>query len=183
MKKVLFIVFSAIFSLSLGAGEIYIEGFESDLYSKNGTNLKKIVLDIQILSAGVANENAIKDALNVIIGSFYAEDLMTSKGKEGLKTAFTRYAQQKYGIKVERVYILGLKFAPELDIKALKKLIEQKCSPDADDESEPKSKTATSKQNSEDLQKEANKLIEQQMKNNQQIIEQMRDFGEVDFYQ
>ena len=39
------------------------------------------------------------------------------------------------------------------------------------------------KQNSEDLQKEANKLIEQQMKNNQQIIEQMRDFGEVDFYQ
>lgn len=180
MKKVLFIVFSAIFSLSLGAGEIYIEGFESDLYSKNGTNLKKIVLDIQILSAGVANENAIKDALNVIIGSFYAEDLMTSKGKEGLKTAFIRYAQQKYGIKVERVYILGLKFAPELDIDALKKLIEQQCKPNDNTQDEAAS-TAPNKP--EDLQKEANKLIEQQMKNNQQIIEQMRDFGEVDFYQ
>lgn len=165
-KIKILILFLAVF---LQAQQINISNFESNLYSKNGANFKKIILDMQITSAQNANEAAIKDALNVIIGSFYAEDLMTSKGKETLKSAFIKYASQKYSIKIDSVYILGLKFAADIDIDALKSLIEQKCQ--------------TNSNEIENSKKSAQKLIQEQMKNNAKIIDGMKEFGDIDFYQ
>ena len=156
----------------LNAQQINIENFQSDLYSKNSTNFKKIVLDMQLTSTQNADEAQLKDALNVIIGSFYAEDLMTSKGKEALKGALIQYSKQKYNIKIERIYILALKFAPDIDINAFKTLIEQKCQTSLNE--------TNSKQNA---QKSAQKLIQEQMKNNAKIIDGIKDFGDIDFYQ
>ena len=165
-KVKILILFLIVF---LQAQQINISNFESNLYSKNGENFKKIILDMQIISAQNASEAAIKDALNVIIGSFYAEDLMTSKGKETLKNAFIKYASQKYSIKIDSVYILGLKFAADIDIDALKSLIEQKCQ--------------TNSNETENSKKSAQKLIQEQMKNNAKIIDGMKEFGDIDFYQ
>lgn len=167
-KVKILILFLIVF---LQAQQINISNFESNLYSKNGENFKKIILDMQIISAQNASEAAIKDALNVIIGSFYAEDLMTSKGKETLKNAFIKYANQKYSIKIDSVYILGLKFAADIDIDALKRLIEQKC------------QTNLNKEENSKQKKSAQKLIQEQMKNNAKIIDGMKEFGEIDFYQ
>jgi ABC-type phosphate/phosphonate transport system substrate-binding protein len=65
------------------------------------------------------------DALNVVIGSFYAENLLTSKGKEGLKQAIINYASDKHGIDIDHVYIQKLNIKKESStydiIEAMKK--------------------------------------------------------------
>ena len=90
--------------------------FQVDIYSK-GNILRKIELDLDIeLRDENAKKSAIYDALNVIIGSFYAEDLMTSMGKENFKQSFIKYTAKKHSITIDEVYILGLKFVDELMI-------------------------------------------------------------------
>ena len=96
MKKA---ILSMMILCSLGFGDVVsVEGFESDLYSKYDTNnLKKISMDLEIITRDDDVARApIYDALNIIVGSFYAEDIMTSKGKEGFKATLIKYIDKKY---------------------------------------------------------------------------------------
>lgn len=95
----------------LCAQTLIIEGFESDLYSKRANfEVRKISADLRIEGRYVEDESfKIVDALNVIIGSFYAEDLLTSKGKSTLKETLISFSSKEHNVDIDRVYIHSLK--------------------------------------------------------------------------
>lgn len=119
MKKAILLV---MILCSFGFGDIVsVEGFESDLYSKyDANNLKKISMDLEIITRDDDVPTApIYDALNIIVGSFYAEDIMTSKGKEGFKTTLIKYIDKKHSIAIEEIYIIKLKFVEDTNIQKI----------------------------------------------------------------
>lgn len=118
MKKI-FMIF-----LFVGLSFSYeLKNFQSDIYTKEN-KLKKIELSMDIvLRDEDINKNALLDALNIIIGSFYAEDLMTSMGKEKFKKTFKKYTYKKYGIDIDEIYILELKFKNEVNLDELIELL------------------------------------------------------------
>lgn len=110
----------------LCAQTLFLENFESDLYSKKANfEIRKVKLDLRIEGRHVEDESfKIVDALNIVIGSFYAEDLLTSKGKSALKETLQTFSSKEYGIDIDTVYILSLKLvdtaATDEIVKALK---------------------------------------------------------------
>ncbi len=124
MKKIalLLLIVSAIY-----ADTIHIDKLQSDLFSKNGNILKKVEISLQLEGRNLrANKYKIVDALNIILSSFYIEDLFTSKGKEGFKEQLKKYIKKKYQIDIDFVYLKSfqLKYTSasvEEFINALKK--------------------------------------------------------------
>ena len=96
--------------VGLMAETLDIQQFESDVYSKEKKeSSKKISLDVVIEGRSVEEESfKVVDALNIVIGSFYAEDLLTSRGKEGLKKALVEYTKKTYSIDIDAIYIQRL---------------------------------------------------------------------------
>ncbi len=116
MKKVFLILF---FSLSLFADSFEVRDFKANIYSKK-SELVKIQLaavfegrDLKI------NQDRILDALNIVIGSFFFEDLMTSKGKEEFKNLLIKYLDKKYGVEIDEILIIKLMQADNITIKNL----------------------------------------------------------------
>ena len=105
-------IFLVMLSVVVGlfAETLDIQQFESDVYSKESkSSSKKISLDMIIEGRSVDTESfKVVDALNIVIGSFYAEDLLTSRGKEGLKKALIDYSAKKYSIDIDAIYIQRL---------------------------------------------------------------------------
>ena len=119
MKKA---ILSMMILCSLGFGDVVsVEGFESDLYSKyDVNNLKKISMDLEIITRDDNVARApIYDALNIVVGSFYAEDIMTSKGKESFKSTLTKYIDKKHSITIDDIYIIRLKFVDETNVQKI----------------------------------------------------------------
>lgn len=105
MTKIMLIFFS-IFAF---ANSIEINNFETDLYSKSN-GLKKISLSIKVLGDNVNNEiDYIQDSLNMVISSYYYEDLFTELGKENLKKTLIKYAGKKYSVNIDDILIINLK--------------------------------------------------------------------------
>ncbi len=107
MKKI-FLILSL--SLVVFAQQLEVENFEANLYSKAGKNTsKKINLSMALEGRDVEDGSyKVIDALNIVIGSFYAEDLLTSKGKLAFKKAFSNYASKTYSIEIDHIYIKSL---------------------------------------------------------------------------
>lgn len=110
---------------ALFGADFEIKNLEVDLYSKTSSEMKKISMDLHIFTNEVAKSSAIKDAINVIVSSFYAQDLMSSKGKEAFKEAIKKYSASKYKIKIDDVYILSLKEIDNIDIARLVKQLDK----------------------------------------------------------
>ena len=110
---------------TLFGADFEIKNLEVDLYSKTSAEMKKISMDLHIFTNEVAKSSAIKDAINVIVSSFYAQDLMSSKGKEAFKEAIKKYSASKYKIKIDDVYILTLKEIDNIDIARLVKQLDK----------------------------------------------------------
>ena len=110
---------------ALFGADFEIKNLEVDLYSKTSSEMKKISMDLHIFTSEVAKSSAIKDAINVIVSSFYAQDLMSSKGKEAFKEAIKKYSASKYKIKIDDVYILSLKEIDNIDITRLVKQLDK----------------------------------------------------------
>lgn len=125
MRKI-FLIF-AIFVFSYGES-VFINDFQSDLYSKSGANImKKITMNLEIDTRDDnVNKSAIYDALNIIVGSYYVEDIMTSLGKENFKATLMKYLSKKYSIDIDQIYILSLKIVNEVDIDKIIEAIRQK---------------------------------------------------------
>lgn len=105
MKKFVF----SLVSVVAMAGSIEISNFETDLYSKSN-GLKKINLSIKVIGDNVANEkDFIQDSLNMVISSYYYEDLFTELGKENLKKTIIKYAGKKYSVNIDDILIMNLK--------------------------------------------------------------------------
>ncbi len=124
MKKALF---ALLFASSLLYGELYkIPDFEADLFSKQGNKLKKIELSIMFDGDNVrANDYKLLDALNVVISSFYIEDLFTSQGKERFKDLLKKYIMKKYMLDIDFIYILHLTIHEQIDVDTLLQKIEK----------------------------------------------------------
>ena len=124
MKKAFF---ALLFTSSLLYGELYkIPDFEADLFSKEGNKLKKIELSIMFDGDNVrANDYKLLDALNVVISSFYIEDLFTSQGKERFKDLLKKYIMKKYMLDIDFIYILHLTIHEQIDVDTLLKKIEK----------------------------------------------------------
>ncbi len=120
MKKSVFILFATF--LLLKADLLEVKDFKSDIYSKTTNELQKVELSL-VFEGRYLKENRYKvlDALNIVIGSFFFEDLMTSKGKEEFKNLLIKYLSKKYGIDVDDVLILRLLKSDNLKIKELVK--------------------------------------------------------------
>ncbi|MCI7023595.1 MAG: flagellar basal body-associated FliL family protein [Campylobacter sp.] len=212
MKKI-FLVFFLLGILEFHAlfgADFEIKNLEVDLYSKTSSEMKKISMDLHIFTSEVAKSSAIKDAINVIVSSFYAQDLMSSKGKEAFKEAIKKYSASKYKIKIDDVYILSLKEIDNIDIKRLVKQLDKYYKnsankenksmgnsriPSRQDGSQDEIKTDFGEQDFgtsnevlsvnakiEEQKKQANELIERQMKASRDMLDGIKDFGDVDFY-
>ena len=191
---------------ALFGADFEIKNLEVDLYSKTSSEMKKISMDLHIFTREVAKASAIKDAINVIVSSFYAQDLMSSKGKEAFKEAIKKYSASKYKIKIDDVYILSLKEIDNIDIARLVKQLDKYYKNSANKEnksmgnsripsSQDEIKTDFGEQDFgtsnealsvdakiEEQKKQANELIERQMKASRDMLDGIKDFGDVDFY-
>ena len=191
---------------ALFGADFEIKNLEVDLYSKTSSEMKKISMDLHIFTNEVAKSSAIKDAINVIVSSFYAQDLMSSKGKEAFKEAIKKYSASKYKIKIDDVYILSLKEIDNIDIARLVKQLDKYYKNSANKEnksmgnsripsSQDEIKTDFADQDFgtsnealsadtkiEEQKKQANELIERQMKASRDMLDGIKDFGDVDFY-
>lgn len=191
---------------ALFGADFEIKNLEVDLYSKTSAEMKKVSMDLHIFTNEVAKSSAIKDAINVIVSSFYAQDLMSSKGKEAFKEAIKKYSASKYKIKIDDVYILSLKEIDNIDIARLVKQLDKYYKNSANKEnksmgnsripsSQDEIKTDFGEQDFgtsnealsvdakiEEQKKQANELIERQMKASRDMLDGIKDFGDVDFY-
>ena len=191
---------------ALFGADFEIKNLEVDLYSKTSSEMKKVSMDLHIFTNEVAKSSAIKDAINVIVSSFYAQDLMSSKGKEAFKEAIKKYSASKYKIKIDDVYILSLKEIDNIDIARLVKQLDKYYKNSANKEnksmgnsripsSQDEVKTDFGEQDFgtsnealsvdtkiEEQKKQANELIERQMKASRDMLDGIKDFGDVDFY-
>ncbi len=69
-------------------------------------------MDINLIIEGRYVEDEkykVIDALNVVIGSFYVENLATSQGKENLKKLLKEYSAKKHDVDIDDVYILSFR--------------------------------------------------------------------------
>ena len=94
--------------------EVYeVSNFQSDIFSKKGNSLKKVTLSLRIEGRDLQeNDYKITDALNIIISSFYLEDLFTSKGKEQFKNSLSHYLEKKYNVEADVIYLKKFKITP-----------------------------------------------------------------------
>ncbi len=124
MKK---IVFALICSVSLLFGEIYkIDDFQTDIFSKKGNRLKKIDLSLVFEGENLSqNDYKLLDALNIIISSFYIEDLFTSQGKERFKKLLKQFLLKKYMLDVDAIYLLKFAIKPPLDCDKLQEILQK----------------------------------------------------------
>lgn len=118
MRKIFCIIVFAIFAF----GDVLkISDFEVDIFSKMAQNsTKKISLNLELVGTDLnENEAYVLDSLNIIIGSFYAEDLLTSVGKEKFKDTFKKYTLKKHSVDIDNVLILSLRVVNDLEIQKI----------------------------------------------------------------
>jgi len=125
MRKILFILlFSVVF---LQAEEtLRVDNFEVSIFSK--LSKEPVQIETSMIFEGrdvEVYDFKIIDSLNVVIGSFYAESLLTSKGKEGLKQALINYSSDKYGIDIDHIYIQKLNIKKNLSNNDIIELMKQ----------------------------------------------------------
>ncbi|AFL68767.1 hypothetical protein [Sulfurospirillum barnesii] len=124
--------------VNLLAQTLVVEHFKANVFSK--VDKKPVEVEVALVFEGSevsTNEHKVIDALNIVIGSYYAEDLVMSKGKELLKSTLIGYAKKTHGLVIDAIYIkeLSLKTNPTTQeiIDAIKKeaLFQQKNAPKA----------------------------------------------------
>ena len=119
MKKIFLLLMVA--CLTLQAEEtLLVSDFKVSLFSK--LSKEPVAVETSLIFEGrdvEVYDFKIIDALNVVIGSFYAENLLTSKGKEALKAALISYVREKYSIDIDHVYIQKLNIEREVSAKII----------------------------------------------------------------
>ncbi|QCD52400.1 MULTISPECIES: hypothetical protein [unclassified Campylobacter] len=124
MKKLFLSLFLIVFAYS---DVLNIENFEADLYSKDSQNsIKKITVSLRVSGRDINdNEAYVFDGLNVVIGSFYVEDLLTSMGKEKFKETFAKYTAKKHSVDIDEVLIISLKILREPKLEEILQIIRE----------------------------------------------------------
>ncbi len=99
-----------ILALPLCAGLLRFEPIETTvLLKKEGTPVN---VEISLALQGrdlQENEIQLMDVIQTAVGSFWAETLVTSAGKEKFKKMIVALADKEYGIEVDFVYIENIR--------------------------------------------------------------------------
>ncbi|TQR28009.1 flagellar basal body-associated FliL family protein [Campylobacter sp. MIT 97-5078] len=122
MKKIILFLLLPLFVLSQS---LKVENLRTEIYSKAGKNtLKKVQISLEFEGKNVKeNESKITDASNIIISSFFYEDLFTELGKLRFKDTLQNFINKKYKLEIDGVYILALKGIEKFDIEELKSFL------------------------------------------------------------
>lgn len=112
--------------VSLFAETFTLNNFHTNVFSKVDKKPVDITLSLIFEGRDVEVEQyKIIDSLNVVIGSYYAEDLVTSRGKEILKSTLITYSRKAYSLDIDVIYLkeLTVKMNPTVQeiVDALKK--------------------------------------------------------------
>ena len=104
MKKLILLLSTL---LLLYGESVEIKDFKTDIFSQNSSSLKKIKLDLvfDINSTIPTPTYVIKDGLNIVISSFFIENLFTSQTKVQFKEVLKNYLKQKHNVIVDSIYI------------------------------------------------------------------------------
>lgn len=95
--------------VSLFAETLGIEHFRANVFAKSDKKPVEVTLGLIFEGNEMKKmEHKAIDALNVVIGSYYAEDLVTSRGKELLKSTLIAYAKKVHGLSIDAIYIKEL---------------------------------------------------------------------------
>lgn len=115
----------AFMSVLLFAQNVKIENLRTELYSKTTQGgLKKIELSLEFEGANLSpHQNKLLDSTNIIVASFFYEDLFTELGKMKFKNALSKFINKNYKLEVKNIYILSLKGIEKFDIKELKSFL------------------------------------------------------------
>ncbi len=124
MKRFLGVVF--LLHVSLCAQVLILDDFRANVFSK--ADKKPVEIKLGLIFEGDSvqlNDYKVIDALNVIVSSYYAEDLVTSRGKELLKSTLIAYTKKAHSLTIDTIYIkeLSVKMNPSVKeiVEAIKK--------------------------------------------------------------
>lgn len=95
--------------VNLFAETLVVDHFKTNVFAKS--DKKPVEANVALVFEGKdvkLNEYKVIDALNIVIGSYFAEDLVTSRGKELLKATLIAYAKKTHGLVIDAVYIKEL---------------------------------------------------------------------------
>ncbi|MDD3325338.1 MAG: hypothetical protein PHN38_09500 [Sulfurospirillaceae bacterium] len=118
MKKILCLAVAL--STFVLADSFRLDEFSVNVFSKSAK--KPISIEMDLIFEGrdvLANDYKIIDALNVVSGSFYSEDLITSKGKENFKTSLVSYCSKKHSVDIEAIYIQKLSIESNMIVQEI----------------------------------------------------------------
>ena len=124
MKR--FLIAFLFLQVGLFAETLSIDRFKANVFAKSDKKPVEITVGLVFEGNEVKkNEHKVIDALNIVIGSYFAEDLVTSRGKELLKSTLIAYTKKTHGLVIDSIYIkeLTVKTNPTTQeiVEALKK--------------------------------------------------------------
>ncbi|MDD3344058.1 MAG: flagellar basal body-associated FliL family protein, partial [Sulfurospirillaceae bacterium] len=107
MKRFFYVLL--LLQVSVFAETFALNNFHTNVFSKVEKKPVDITLSLIFEGRDVEVEQyKIIDSLNVVIGSYYAEDLVTSRGKEILKSTLITYVRKAYSLDIDVIYIKEL---------------------------------------------------------------------------
>jgi len=124
MKRIVTLIF--FLHVSLCAQVLILDDFRANVFSKADKKPVEIKLGLIFEGSSVQTDDyKVIDALNVIVSSYYAEDLVTSRGKELLKSTLIAYTKKAHSLTIDTIYIkeLSVKMNPAVKeiVEAIKK--------------------------------------------------------------
>lgn len=122
-KKMKKVILSLLVSVSLFADIMEVDKYRADILSKKG-KIQKIELSMVIDGDDLLDEShKFYDGLNIVLSSFYVEDLFTSKGKEKFKRMLIKYLQDKYTIGIDDVFLQNLTLVEDFQYERFLEII------------------------------------------------------------
>ena len=125
MKKILLVL---LFSVMLLKAEetLHVSEFEVSIFSRGSKDTSQLEVSVIFEGRDVeVYDFKVIDALNIVIGSFYVEDLMTSKGKISLKQTLTSYIRKEYSIDIDNIYIQKLRVVQNASVEEIIKALKE----------------------------------------------------------
>ena len=116
-------ILSIMIAFSLFAKTIMIDNFQTDIFSKVNNDLQKIEVSLVFDVSDDVPKYKLEDGVNIVISSFYLEDLFTSKSKESFKELLKSYLNKKHSVVVNSIYIKKMQKKQTVSIDELVKKI------------------------------------------------------------
>ncbi len=97
-------------AITVFAGQLRFGDIDTTILSKKTAEPVDVKISLVLQGRDLKeSEAALMDVIQSAVGSFWAETLVTSQGKEQFKNMIISLADKKYGIEVDFVYVINIK--------------------------------------------------------------------------